>query len=159
MAISVRKNVNELIWALHRRLLGCASGSLDFARDDEWGSRHRQSCKNPLDNRLARNRLCFRFVANDNAMTQDIGADALDVLRGDVAASVQESMSTRGQREINCGARGGSVTNQTLQLQVIRRRLPCRPNNVDDVILYSIVYVNVVHDIARCDDVLRIDHR
>ena len=123
------------------------------------GSRHRQSRENPLDNRLARDRLCFRFVANDDAMAQNVGTDALDVLRCDVAASVQESMSTRGQREINCGAGRGAVTNQTFQLQVIRCRLPRRPNNVDDVILYSIVYVNVVHDIARCDDVLRIDHR
>ena len=70
--------------------------------------------KNPLDNRLARNRLCFRFVADDDAMAQNVGTNALDVLRCDVAASVQESMSTRGQREINCGAGGGAVTNQTL---------------------------------------------
>src|SRR5438477_12239966 len=122
-------------------------------------SRHRQPRENPFHDRLTRNRLSFLYVANDNAMTKNVGTDALDVLRCDVAASVQESMSTRGQREINCGAGGGAVTNQTLQLQVIRRWLPRRPNNVDDVILYSIVNVNVVHDIARCDDVLRIDHR
>src|SRR4029077_3938662 len=148
MAITVCEDVDEIILCSHY-LLGCASGSLDFARDDaaailsaltshNFKSRHRQSCENPLDDRLARNRLRFRFVANDNAMTQNVGTDALDVLRCDIAASVQESMSARGQCEINCSARGGTVTHQTLQLQIIRRRLPRCPNNVDDVILYSI---------------------
>jgi hypothetical protein len=54
----------------------------------QFRSRHRQPREDPLHNRLARNRLRFRFVANDNAMTQNVGTDALDVLRCDVAASI-----------------------------------------------------------------------
>jgi hypothetical protein len=87
VTIRIRENVNEVILCSHL-LSGCASGSLDFAPDDGFRSRHRQSRKNAFYNRLARNRLRFRFVANDNAMTQDVGADALNVLRCDVAASI-----------------------------------------------------------------------
>ena len=35
----------------------------------------------------------FRFVAHDDAMAQNVGADALDVLRRDVAAAVQERVA------------------------------------------------------------------
>jgi hypothetical protein len=101
MAVTVRQNVNEIVLRSHF-LLGCAAGSLDFARDDQvalpfnvsrltshkFKSRHRQSRENALYNSLARNRLRFRFVANDDAVTQNIGTDALDVLRCNVAASI-----------------------------------------------------------------------
>ena len=99
------------------------------------------------------------FVADDDAVAQDIGADALDVLRRDVAAAVQERVGARGQREVNRGARRSAVTNQAFQIQIVRRRLARRPDDIDDVILHAIVDVDAVHDRARRDDLLRIDDR
>jgi hypothetical protein len=97
VTIRIRENVNEVILCSHG-LSGWASGSLDFARDDgaipltahlsPAHSRHRQPREDPFYNRLARNRLRFRFVANDNAVTQNVGTDALDVLGRNVAASI-----------------------------------------------------------------------
>ena len=82
-------------------------------------SRHRQSGKNPLDDGLARDRLRLGFVADDDAVAQHIGADALHVLRRDVAAAVQERVRARGEREINRGARRGAVANQSFELQIV----------------------------------------
>ena len=47
----------------------------------------------------------FGFVADDDAVAQDIVPDALDVLRRDIAAAVEEGVGARGERERNRGAR------------------------------------------------------
>ena len=50
-------------------------------------SRHGQPGKNCFDDLLARLLLGLRFVAHDNAVAQDIGANRFDILRGDIAAT------------------------------------------------------------------------
>ena len=65
------------------------------------GSRHRQSRENSLDNGLAGDRFRLGFVADDDAMPQDVRADALYVLRRDVAAAVQKRMGSSAERQIN----------------------------------------------------------
>ena len=87
------------------------------------------------------------------------GADALHVLRSDIAAAIEESVSARGQRQINRRSRRGTVTDQAFQLQIVCRWFARRPDDVDNVILDAIVDINAVHDLARRDDVLRVNHR
>src|SRR5215831_12991283 len=101
-------------------------------------SRHRQSCKNSLDDGLTRHRLSLGFVADDDAVPQHVGADAFHVLRRDVAASVQERVCARTEGEINGRARRSAIANQSFEPQIVGARLPCGPDYVDDVILYAI---------------------
>src|SRR5437763_1099406 len=128
-------------------LMVARRGSLDFGGDDGllisnhlslFALRHRQARKNPLNNRLACNRFRFCLVADDDAMTQNIRTDALDVLRRDVAATIQERMRSSSESEVYGGARRGAITDQTFKLQIVSRRFACRPNDIDDIILHPI---------------------
>ena len=71
-----------------------------------------------FDDCLARHTLGFGFVTHDDAMAQDVEADALDVLWRDVAATVEESVSACGEGEIDRGARRGAVSNQAVEFQM-----------------------------------------
>ncbi len=121
-------------------------------------SRHRESGENSLDDGLTRHRLSLGFIADDDAMAQHVGADALHVLRRDVAAPVQERVCARTEGKINGGARRSAVANQTFQAQIVGARFARGPDHVNNVIFHAIVDVDVVNDGARGDDLLRIDY-
>ena len=91
-------------------------------------------------------------------MSQDVGPNAFHILRGDVAAAIEKRVSARRERQINRRARRSAITNQALQLEPIRGRLARCPDDVDDVILYPIVDVDLVHEIARGDDLIGRDN-
>src|SRR5437764_9608243 len=93
-------------------------------------SRHWQAGENSIDNRFTCDRFRFRFVTDDDAVTQHVSADALDVLRRDVAAAVQESMSSRREREINRGGGRSAVANQAVEVQMVRGRSAPGPADV-----------------------------
>src|SRR6266550_4620812 len=122
-------------------------------------SRHRQSCENSLDDGLTRHGLSLGFIADNDAVTQYIGADALYVLRRDVAAAVQERVGARTECEINGGARRSSVANQSFQPQIVGAGLSRGPDHVNNVIFHAVVDVDVVNDVPRGDDLLRINDR
>src|SRR6478752_6655104 len=112
-------------------------------------SRHRQSCKNSLDDGFTRHRFSLGFVADDDAVTQHVGADALYVLRRDVAAPVQERMRARTECEINGGTRRSAVANQSFEPEIVGAGLARRPDYVHYVIFHAIVDVDVVNHVAR----------
>src|SRR5215211_8752652 len=122
-------------------------------------SRHRQPRKNSFDDDLTRHGLSLGFVADDDAMAQHVGADALHVLWRDVAAPVQERMCARTKCEINRGAGRSAVANQSFEPKIVRAGLARGPDHVNNVILHAIVDVDVVYEIARGDDLLRIHYR
>ena len=41
--------------------------------------------------------LCFRFVGQEHAVTQNVGADLFDIIWGHIAATLEEGVSLRGQ--------------------------------------------------------------
>src|SRR6476620_979413 len=122
-------------------------------------SRHSQSGKNALDDGLTRHRLSLGFIADDDAMAQHVGADALYILRRDIAAAIQKRMCTRTECEINGGARRSAVANQSFESQIVGAGLARGPDHVHNVIFYAIVDVDVVNEVTRGDDLLRIDYR
>src|SRR5206468_2245498 len=87
--------------------------------------------KNSFDDGFARDCFSLGLVANDDAMPQDIRSDAFYILRCDITAAVQKRVSPRAEREINRGPRPRAVTNQSIQMQIARRRLARRPDNID----------------------------
>src|SRR5207302_11356062 len=91
-------------------------------------------------------------------MPQDIRSDAFHILRSDVTAPVQERVGAAAESEIDRRSRGCAVTNQSFQRQIIRSSLARGPDNVDNVIFDPVVDVNLVHYVARGDDLLWIDH-
>src|SRR4029079_5636864 len=117
-------------------------------RQQQWSfltaSRDRQACKNSFDDGLARHRLGFGFVANDNSMAQYVRADALHVLWRDVTAAVQEGVGAGTKGQINGGARRSAVANQPFQSQIVGGRFTRGPNDVHNVILHPVVDVDVV---------------
>src|SRR5206468_9794869 len=122
-------------------------------------SRHRQPGKDSLDDGLARHRLSLGFVADDDAVPQHVGADALHVLWRDVAAPVQKRMCARTECEINGCAWRSAIADQSFQTKIVRAGLPRGPDHVYNVIFHAIVDVDVVNDVARGDDLLRIHYR
>src|SRR5262249_29380156 len=106
-------------------------------------SRHRQPCKNSLDDGLTRHGFSLGFVADDDTMAQYVGADALHVLWRDITAAVQEGVGACTQGEINGGARRSAVANQSFQPQIIGARFARGPNHVHNVILYAIIDIDV----------------
>src|SRR5882724_3759273 len=120
-------------------------------------SRHRQSCKNSLDDSLTRYSL--GFIADDDAMAQHVGTNALHVLWRDVAAPVQKRMCARTECKINGCAWRSTVANQSFQTKIVCARLPRGPDHVNNVIFHTIVDVDVVNDVARGNDLLRIHYR
>ena len=54
--------------------------------------------ENWIDDRLTRHGLSFGFVADDHAVAQHVGADALHVLRRHVTATVQERVCACTER-------------------------------------------------------------
>src|SRR5262249_19723017 len=107
----------------------------------DWrtASRHRQSCKNSLNDGLTRHRLSLGLIADDDAMAQHVRADALHVLRRDVASAVKECVRARTEGEINGGARRSAVANQSFQPQIVGARSARGPDHVDNVIFHAIV--------------------
>src|SRR5437762_2124147 len=92
-------------------------------------------------------------------MTQHVGTDALHILWRDIAAAVQEGVSARTECEINCGSRRSAVANQSLESQIVGAGFARGPDHVHNVIFHTIVDVDVVDDVARSDDLLRLDYR
>src|SRR6059058_5758557 len=121
-------------------------------------SRHRQSCKNSLDDGLTRYGFSLGFIADDDAVTQHVGTNALHVLWRDVAAPVQKRMCARTECKINGCAWRSTVANQSFQTKIVRARLPRRPHHVNNVIFHTIVDIDVVNDVARSNDLLRIHY-
>src|SRR6266550_3716838 len=122
-------------------------------------SRHRQSCKNSLDDGLTRHGLSLGFIAENDTVTQHIGTNALHVLWRDVAAPVQKRMCARTECKINGCAWRSTVANESFQTKIVGARLARGPDHVDNVIFHTIVDVDVVYDVARGDDLLRIHYR
>ena len=57
--------------------------------------------EDPLEDGLGVQVLRLRLVGDADAMAQDVVADGLDVLRGDVAAAFEESVGLRGQGQVD----------------------------------------------------------
>src|SRR2546423_1811755 len=95
-------------------------------------SRHRQASEYSVDYRLAGDRLRLRLIADDDAVAQDIGADALYVLRRNVATAIQKRVGPSSEREVNCGPRRRAITNQSVHLQVVSARIARGPDHIDD---------------------------
>jgi len=81
--------------------------------------------ENPLEQVLGGDLFGLGFISNEQAMAEDVVADGLDVVRSDVAAAVQESMSLGGARQEDRGPRAGAVLDVLRQLEPegFRRRL------------------------------------
>src|SRR6266540_4062624 len=118
--------------------------------------RHRQFIKNLLDDRLAGLLLRLRFVGDRHAVAEHIHADALDILRGDIAAPAQEGEGLGRERERNRRARRGAELNEIFRVDVVVRRVARGAHQIDDVILHLVVNVDVVDDFARGEDGFRI---
>src|ERR1700693_489480 len=92
-------------------------------------------------------------------MAQHVRADAFDVLWRDVAAAIQKGVGACAEGEIDRRTRRSPVTHESLESQIVRRGLARRPDDIDNVIFYAVIYIDAVDDIARSDDLLWIDHR
>src|SRR4029077_14517250 len=97
--------------------LRCASLGMTSCGYAPSKSRHRQSCENPIDYRLACHALGFGLVAHDDAVAQNIRPDAFDILRRDIAAAVEERIGARGEREVNRRPRRSAVTDQAFEFE------------------------------------------
>ena len=88
-------------------------------------------------------------------MAQHVHADALDVLRRDVAAPVQEGVGFGGQRQGNGGAGRGAQLDQPLQaVNFVGGRIARAANNVHDVVLDFVIHIHVVESRAGFHDLL-----
>ena len=93
-------------------------------------------------------------------MAQDVGGDGLDVLRGDVAAALQEGVGLRRQHQREGRAGGGAVADVAGQgVDLVGRRIARGEDEGEDVVLDLVVHVDVVHRAARLQDRLRRHHR
>src|SRR6266446_1423488 len=106
-------------------------------------SRHRQSCKNSLDDGLTRHGLSLGFIADDDSMAQHVRADALHVLWRDVAAPVQKRMCARTECKINSCTWRSTVANQSFQTKIVGARFAGGPHHVNNVLFHAIVDVDV----------------
>src|SRR5207248_2706439 len=90
---------------------------------------------------------------------EHIRADALHILRRDVAAAGNERPRTCGEGEGDGRTRAGAVADEAIELELVGRRLPRGEDDIDDVVLHPAVDVDVIHDLARADDVRRLSDR
>src|SRR5213083_337144 len=108
----------------------------------EDGITAQASCKNSFDDGLTRHRFSLGFIADDDAMTQHVGADALHILWRDIAAAVQEGVGARAEGEINGRARRSAVANQSLESQIVGAWFARGPDHIHNVIFHTIVDVD-----------------
>ena len=84
-------------------LESCVSRSATIRGSDS--SRHFDDFEHAAHDVLGRDLLGLGLVAEHDAVAQHVGADRLDVLRGDVAAVAQERVRARREVERDAGAR------------------------------------------------------
>src|SRR5215211_1405560 len=108
---------------------------------DLTASRHRQSGKNSFDDGLTRHGLSLGFIADNDAMAQHVGTNALHVLWRYVAAPIQECVCARSKCEINRGAGRSTVANQSFETKIVGARFARGPDHVNNIILHAIVDV------------------
>src|SRR4029453_3362949 len=60
--------------------------------------------------------------------------------------------------KINGGARRSAVANQSFQTKIVGARFARGPDHVHNVIFHAVVDVDVVNDVARGDDLLRLHY-
>src|SRR5215470_14800249 len=132
------------IWIL-RTARSCSRVSM---RAGGPSSGDRDPVEDAADDLVRVDLLRLRLVAHDDAVAEHVGADRLHVLRGHVAAPVQERVRLGGERQRERRARRGAVLDERTQIQARRRRLARREHERHDVILDLVVDVDLVHQVA-----------
>ena len=92
-------------------------------------------------------------------MTEHVEADALYILRCDVATSAQKCPRSRSERECDGRARTRAVANESAHLQLVARGFARREDDVHDVVLHAVVDVDGVHQLPSTQDLLRLHDR
>src|SRR6266550_5645930 len=105
-------------------------------------SRHRQFIKNLLNNRFAGLFFRFGFVGDGDAVAQHVHADALHVLRGNVAAATKERKSLGSERQRDRSARRRAELDEIFHLDFVGFRFARGAHEVHNVILHFVVHVN-----------------
>src|SRR6185312_11777958 len=109
--------------------------------------RHFDPLEQLAHHRLGRHLLGLRFVGQDNPVPEDVDADGLDVLGGDVAAVAQEGVRARRQVQVDRRARAGAEGDEVRQIvQPVGFRLARGVHDVDDVVADLLVDVDLLHD-------------
>ena len=101
--------------------------------------------------------LGFGFVGQDDAVAQDVGADALDVLGRDVSAALEQRPGLGGDGEVDGGARGGAELDEMLDIEFVFLRRARGEDEMDDVIADFFVHVDLVHEFAGVENFLERD--
>ena len=101
-----------------RSLMTCSfgppSGNRDLVQDSP-------------DHSVGTGLLRLGFVRHSDAVAQDVWRDSLHVLRGHVAAALQEGAGLRRQRDSDGGARGGAEPDQPTEVQPRGCRIRASP--------------------------------
>src|SRR5262249_32200119 len=92
---------------------------------------------------------------DDYPVPQYIRTNRFDVMRGDVAPAVKESMCPSCQGQINRCAWRSPVPDQPVHAEVVILGATSRPHYIDDVIFHALVNKYAVYDITRPDDFFR----
>jgi len=95
----------------------------------------------------------FGFVGDGDAMAEDIHADAFDILGGDVAASLEKSVGFGSEGEGDRCAGGCAELDKIFDVDLVVFGGSGGADEVDDIILYLVVDVDVVDDFSGCEDV------
>ena len=86
-------------------------------------------------------------------MAEDVGGDGFDVLRGDVAAALEEGVGAGGEGEEEGGARRGAVADVVLEgVELVGGGVARGEDDGEDVVLDLVVDVDFVDDQARPAD-------
>ena len=69
-------------------------------------------------------------------------------MRCDIATAIEEGMSLGGKGQVDRGAGGGSITDESVQLEIVIERFPGRPDKIDDVVLYPVIDIDGIDHAA-----------
>src|SRR5438094_368133 len=92
------------------------------------------------------------LVIAENASTaassaaEHVGADRPPGLRRHVAAALEERVRLRRQRQIQRRARRRAVLDEPIQIQLVRRGIARREDEVDDVLLDLVVEIDLIDE-------------
>ena len=92
-------------------------------------------------------------------MTEHVGADGFYVAGRHVAAALQQRPRLCGEREIDRRARARAELDQRAEIaQLVLLWVARREDDVDDVVAHFFIHMDAVHDLARGEDVVELDH-
>jgi hypothetical protein len=89
----------------------------------------------------------------DDAVAEDVGGDGLDVLRGDIAAALEEGVGAGGEGEVEGGAGRGAVADVVAEgVELVGGGVAGGEDDGEDVVLDLVVDIDFVDDLPGAED-------